>query len=84
MNLHFDGEAGTVSGAIFDPASGFSQVGTTMVSKSTPGTVVYNSIMFGRGDAHGNHTNATTQSYFDNIIVDYTNAVFPLLPSNKP
>jgi hypothetical protein len=79
--LHFDGDAGTVSGAVFDPADGFAQVGTTMVAQSTVEARVYGSIRFGRTAAHGNHPDATTQSYFDNIIVDFTNGAFPLLPS---
>jgi hypothetical protein len=81
VNLHFDGDAGTVSGAVFDPEKGFAQVGTTMVAQSTVGAKVFGSVMFGRADSHGTHTNATTQSYFDNIIIDYTTAAFPLLPS---
>jgi hypothetical protein len=80
VNLHFDGEAGTVSGAVFDPANGFAQVGTTMVAHSTTGARVYGSIRFGQTSAHGNHPDATTQSYFDNIVVDFSHAVFPLLP----
>ena len=36
---------------------------------------------FGRGDMHGNQAGETTQSYFDHIMIDYTNAAFPLLPS---
>jgi len=79
--LHFDGDAGTVSGAVFDPAHGFAQVGSTMVSRSTAGAEVYGSIRFGQTSAHGNHPDATTQSYFAHIIVDYTKAAFPLLPS---
>jgi hypothetical protein len=82
VNLHFDGDAGTVSGAVFDPANGFAQVGTTMVAQSTKGARVYGSIRFGQTSAHGNHPDATSQSYFDNIVVDLSNAVFPLLPSN--
>jgi hypothetical protein len=81
VNLHFDGDAGTLSGAVFDPANGFAQVGTTMVAQATAEAQVYGSIRFGRTAAHGNHPDATTQSYFDNIIVDFTNAAFPLLPS---
>lgn len=81
VNLHFDGDAGTVSGAVFDPVNGFAQVGTTMVAQSTTGAKVYGSIRFGQTSAHGNHPDATTQSYFDNIVVDYSRAVFPLLPS---
>jgi len=81
VNLHFDGEAGTVSGAVFDPANGFAQVGTTMVCQSTAGAQVYGSIRFGRTAAHGNHPDAESQSYFDNILIDYAHAAFPLLPS---
>ena len=84
VNLHFDGDAGTVSGAVFDPANGFAQVGTTMVAQSTTGAMVYGSIRFGQTSTHGNHPDATTQSYFDNIVVDISNAAFPLLPSKRP
>ena len=83
VNLHFDGDAGMVSGAVFDPANGFAQVGTTMVAQSTTGAMVYGSIRFGQTSTHGNHPDATTQSYFDNIVVDFSHAPFPLLPS-KP
>jgi len=83
VNLCFDGEAGTVTGAVFDPANDFAQVGTTMVAQSTPGAQVYGSIRFGQTSAHGNHPDATTQSYFDHIIVDYTKAQFPLVPSQR-
>ncbi|MGA2259705.1 MAG: hypothetical protein ABSG53_33935 [Thermoguttaceae bacterium] len=82
VNLHFDGDAGTVSGTVFDPANGFAQVGSTMVAQSTVGAKVYGSIRFGRTAAHGNHPDAKSQSYFDNIIVDDTNAAFRLLPSS--
>ena len=52
-----------------------------MVAQSTVEARVYGSIRFGRTAAHGNHPDATTQSYFDNIIVDFTNGAFPLLTS---
>jgi hypothetical protein len=81
VNLHFDGDAATVSGAVFDPANGFAQVGATMVAQATARAKVYGSIRFGQTSSHGNHPDAKSQSYFDNIIVDYTHAAFPLLPS---
>jgi hypothetical protein len=80
VNLHFDGDAGTVSGAVFDPAARFAQVGTTMTAQSTLGAKVYGSVRFGQTSAHGNHPDAATQSYFDHILVDFSTAVFPLLP----
>jgi hypothetical protein len=83
VNLHFDGNAGTVSGMVFDPANGFAQVGTTMVARSTAGAKVYGSIRFGQTSAHGNHPDAKSQSYFSNIVVDYANAAFPLVPGLK-
>lgn len=42
------------------------------------------SIRFGQTSAHGDHPDATTQSYFGNILVDYTHAQFPLVPSKEP
>jgi hypothetical protein len=84
VNLCFDGGAGTVSGAVFDPANNYAQVGTTMVAQATRGAQVYGSIRFGQTSAHGNHPDATTQSYFDQIIIDYTNARFPLVPLKRP
>jgi hypothetical protein len=52
-----------------------------MVARSAVGAKVYGSIRFGRTAAHGNHPDAKSQSYFDNIIVDYAKAAFPLVPS---
>jgi hypothetical protein len=80
VNLFFDGDAGTVSGAVFHPANNFAQVGTKMVAQATPG----DSVRFGQTAAHGNHPDAMTQSYFDKIIIDYTNAKLPLVPPPFP
>jgi hypothetical protein len=37
---------------------------------------------FGRCSAHGDWPDNETVSYFDHILIDYTNAAFPLLPDN--
>ena len=65
--------------AAFDPANEFAQVGNTVIAHSTPNsTMAYK--MFGRGDNPGNNPTAKTQSYFGQILVDYTKGAFPLIP----
>jgi len=54
------------------------------MTQSTPGAQVYGSVRFGQTSAHGNHPDARTQSYFDNIIIDYIKAKFPLVPTKRP
>jgi len=78
VNLHFDGETRTASVAAFDPENGLSQVGETAVAQSSASNVSI--LAFGRFDNHGDNPEAATQSYFGQIVVDYTNAAFPLLP----
>jgi hypothetical protein len=80
VNLHFDGDAGTVSGAVLNPVNGLAHVGATVLAQSAVEARVYRSTRFGRTAAQGDHPDATTQSHFDNIVVDYTRAAFPLLP----
>jgi hypothetical protein len=79
INLKYDSPAGTTSLAVFDPANGFAQVGSTSVVASMSDTL--NKMQFGRLDSHGNLTTDTTQSWFGQILVDRTNAAFPLIPS---
>ncbi len=78
VNLHFDGEAGKAFVAAFDPDKNFAQVGETVVAQSRASTMSL--VALGRYDNHGDNPNATTQSYFGQILVDYTNGAFPLLP----
>ncbi len=80
VNMKYDGAAGVVLLAVFDPANGYSQLANLAFCQSVyadQNPVTW----FGRVDAHGNQSNETTQSYFDQIMLDYTNAAFPLLPS---
>ncbi len=77
MNLHFD-IGGLCSAAVFDPSNGFAQVGSVSTCLSHPGSVIKEAD-FGRGDNVGND-NLTSQSYFDKILVNYTNGLFPLIP----
>ena len=79
-NLHYDGVMGKCFVAVFDPDGGFAQVGKTVEAPATLGSTV-NAVQFGRCDNHGNDNHNDTHSYFHQILVDYTNGAFPLLPS---
>jgi hypothetical protein len=81
INLHFDGSAGKTSVAVFDPDKAFAQVGTTVVADSVPDSTMKGGINFGRGDNHRDNRDAKTQSCFGQILVDYSNGAFPLIPS---
>jgi hypothetical protein len=82
VNVQYDGVAGVAQGAIFDPDNNFAQVGVTMVSQAVPNSHVYYGCSFGRADAHGNQSYITTDSYVDQVLYDYTNAAFPLVPGH--
>ena len=81
INLHYESATGVVSGAVFDPANAYAQVGTTLTTATDQGGDIMTNCEFGRMDNVGNWA-FTTQTYFDNILVDYTNAAFPLIPSS--
>jgi hypothetical protein len=79
VNMKYDGSVGEVLLAAFDPDNGYSLVGSK-ICQSTWGGLVGGDNWFGRGDVHGNQSNDQTYSYFDQIMLDWTNAAFPLLP----
>ena len=56
--------------------------GETVVSAATVGSKMKSWAMFGRKDAHGDNKSwaEETHSYFSHIVIDFTNAAFPLLP----
>jgi len=79
LNLHYDGPAGKTRVAAFDPDNGFIRVGPILVADSVADAgIQYFSC--GRCDTHGDNPDCTTHSYIDNIIIDFTNGVFPLVP----
>ena len=82
INMHFDGAAGLTSCAAFDPDNGYAQVGTTVSCSSLLNSTLDRGVRIGRSDAHGNNTLATSKTYLDNLIIDYTNGAFPLIPSS--
>ncbi|OGS27583.1 MAG: hypothetical protein A2297_03625 [Elusimicrobia bacterium RIFOXYB2_FULL_48_7] len=81
VNLHIDGTNSTSSVAIFDPDNNYAQVGITATCVSFTSSGFSNGyVAFGRTDGHQNNPNCGTQTIFDDIMIDYTNGVFPLLP----
>jgi hypothetical protein len=81
VNLHKDSAEGLCKVAVFDPANGYAQVGETVISQS-PTTAFPSKAGFGRNDNHGNTDllGDNCLSYFSHIMIDYTEAKFPLLP----
>jgi hypothetical protein len=81
INLNYNAAGpGTVSLATLDPDNAFAQVGATLVSESRPAKGPWR-IWLGRTDNHGNQTNDHSQTWFGQIMIDYTKAAFPLIPS---
>jgi hypothetical protein len=80
INLYYKGTTEMMYVAVFDPDT-WEQVGNT-VSCHTAYQSFTNALYvdFGRSDAHGDNLNATTQTTFEDILIDYTNPPFPLLP----
>ena len=83
VNLHYDRYNYQNALAVFDPANGFALVGSVSTCKTNQ--VLYYGIEFGRveNDQHGNSSNDPSNDWFDHVMVDYTNATFPLLPSGS-
>jgi hypothetical protein len=79
LNLQYDGPAGKTRVAAFDPDNGFIRVGPILEADSvTDAGIQYFSC--GRCDTHGDNPDCTTQSYVDEIIIDFTKGMFPLVP----
>ena len=78
--MNYNSAAYTSRVAVFDPANDFAQVGTELTVAS--GADVKTTLELGRIslDEHGNSSTDTSQCWFDNILLDYTNAAYPLIP----
>jgi hypothetical protein len=83
INLHFDGIEGKTYVAAFDPDT-WTQVENTVVAEAVPDSTMSGRVEFGRCDSHGDNPGCPTQTYFNHILIDYTNAAFPLVPSGGP
>jgi hypothetical protein len=82
VNLKYDAIAAKVYLAAFDPDNRFAQVGTTVAADSCYADAIYGHLDFGRADSHHDNPRDTKQSWFGQILVDYTNGAFPLLPNS--
>ena len=76
-----DSTARTVYLGIYDPDNNYAVVGETTLTTDNPGAGWKLKLYVGRQDAHTGNTHQGTLSYMDNIIIDWTNHVYPLIPS---
>ena len=86
INMHFDGPAGVSYLAVYDADNGYAQVGRTVKTASLKNSTLGRGVRIGRADSHGNNLGSTAKTYYDNLLIDYTNAAFPLIPrgGNQP
>jgi hypothetical protein len=86
VNLHYNGPEGKGKIVVFDPDNGWAQVGQIselefQASANPMDTKVRSRVKIGRHDAHANYTSASNpQEYFSHLMIDYSEAKFPLLP----
>ena len=80
--MKYDAIAAKVFLAVFDPDNGFAQVGATAAADSCYADAIYGHLDFGRADSHRDNPRDTKQSWFGQILVDYSNGAFPLLPNS--
>jgi hypothetical protein len=77
VNLKYDGIGATAYLNVYN-ATNMTLVGSVTLPQITGGI---DWVAFGRFDHHYN--GPATHSYFDNILIDYSAAAFPLLPGTK-
>ena len=79
FNLQFNATTNVASLAIFNPTAPFTQVGSTVTVAQVSGPVRILQSLIGNSEVD---TAAGTTTYFEDIMFQYTNPVFPLLPTN--
>ena len=84
VNMRFDGAAKLLHLAAFDPDNNYSLVGGSVSIAVTNSLEYLTLICYGRTDAHADQLNDMNKTYFDNMMIDYTNAPYPLLPDLGP
>ena len=76
-----DLNAGKVYLRMYDPDNNYALLSPGEVTVSTSAAGQKINLKMGRADAHTGNTNQGTKSYMDNIIIDWTNQLWPLIPS---
>jgi hypothetical protein len=76
FSLLFDEINGLAKLAIFDPSNNFTQVGATVTSPQDKGSTFTD---FQLGNAEEGTSSGTT-AYFENLMLDWTNHIFPNAP----
>jgi len=90
VNLHYDGPGGKARVMAFDPEEDWMPVGTVseleFQSVANPlHSQVRSWVKIGRYDTHANYSSETNpQDYFSHLMIDFSEAKFPLLPDLNP
>lgn len=77
FSLLFDEINGLAQLAIFDPSNNFVQVGSTVTQQQNKGST-FSSLRFGNAEAG---TSSGTTAYFEDLMLDWTNHIFPNAPN---
>jgi hypothetical protein len=77
FSLLFDEVKGLAQLAIFDPSNNFQQVGSTVTLRQNKG-YTFTAFRFGNAEAG---TSSGTTTYFEDLMLDWTNHIFPNTPT---
>ena len=75
-----DATAGRVYLSLFDPDNNYAEVYNQSIASDKWSSSSKLVLRMGRQDAHTGNSTQGTKSYMDNIIIDWTNHVYPLIP----
>jgi hypothetical protein len=75
-----DATAGRVYLSLFDPDNDYAEVYNQSIASDNWSSSSKLVLRMGRQDAHTANNQQGTKSYMDNIIIDWTNHVYPLIP----
>jgi len=82
INIHVSDDV--IRLAVFDPDKNYEKIGEVEELGDSDELSASSSLKFGRKDSHGDNISweESTFSYFQHIMIDYTEGKFPLLPDN--